>query len=150
MALENLLSKLITLVGKHEAIKYLNQFRPPSYGDVLHDGLVGSGQIAGNALGSAVGAFGGHAMGGVPGAAAGGMPPSVSIHSNHPGARSTATSSVFDTGAAPIQFFAPAPRGLPGRIAELESVKPSDSTVPNGGMADLIQQYMRNNYPTSR
>lgn len=71
MAFENLLSKLIAAIGRQEAIKYLGQDRPPAYDDVLHDGLVGSGEVVGTALGTTAGVLGGHAIGGVPGAVAG-------------------------------------------------------------------------------
>lgn len=71
MAFENLFSKLVTAIGRHEAIKYLNQDRPPSYDDVLHDGLVGAGEVVGTALGTTAGYLGGRAVGGGLGATAG-------------------------------------------------------------------------------
>jgi hypothetical protein len=39
MAFGNVITRLIAETGKREAIKYLDQYRPPSYNDILHDGL---------------------------------------------------------------------------------------------------------------
>lgn len=71
MAFENLIAKLIAQTGKWGAIKYLDKNGPPSYHDVLHDGLVQSGKTVGSTLGGAAGWWGGEAIGGIPGAIAG-------------------------------------------------------------------------------
>lgn len=73
MALDNLLTRLIAQIAKHEARKdLLSQYGPPSRGgDILHDGLVGVGKTWGGILGTAAGVVGGEAIGGPPGAAAG-------------------------------------------------------------------------------
>jgi hypothetical protein len=63
----NLFPKLIAQIAKIEANQYLDRYRPPSYDDVLHDGLVGSGEM----LGTTAGMVGGAAIGGLPGAIAG-------------------------------------------------------------------------------
>lgn len=65
MALENLLTRLIAQISKHEARNHLfSNLPPPSYGDVLHDGLVGSGKTLGGILGATTGYLGGQAIGG--------------------------------------------------------------------------------------
>ncbi|CCE04618.1 hypothetical protein BRAS3843_110001 [Bradyrhizobium sp. STM 3843] len=49
----------------------LSRYAPPSRGDVLHDGMVGSGKTWGGILGGAAGWAGGQAVGGLPGAVVG-------------------------------------------------------------------------------
>ena len=72
MALDNLLTRLIAQIAKHEAkSNLLSYYGPPSRGDVLHDGLVGAGNTWGGILGTAAGAVGGEAAGGPRGAIAG-------------------------------------------------------------------------------
>lgn len=61
----DVIAKLAATIAKLEANKHLDQYGPPSYGDVLHDGLVGSGKTVGSALGGAVGLWGGRAAGGL-------------------------------------------------------------------------------------
>lgn len=60
-----------------------------------------------------------------------------------PRASNSASQSVFDTGTAPIVSSSPAPRGLPGLMAEAGAMGP-DGTPPAGGLLGLIQEYMRN------
>jgi hypothetical protein len=72
MAIDNLLARLIAQIGKSEVrSQLLSNFAPPSYDDVLHDGLVGSGQTLGGILGTTLGFLGGEAIGGPRGALAG-------------------------------------------------------------------------------
>ena len=72
MALENLLTRLIAQISKSEARNHLfSNLAPPSYGDVLHDGLVGSGETLGSILGTTAGYLGGETIGGPLGAIAG-------------------------------------------------------------------------------
>jgi hypothetical protein len=72
MAIDNLLARIIAQIGKNDARnRLLSNFAPPSYDDVLHDGLVGSGQTLGGILGTTMGALGGEAIGGPRGALAG-------------------------------------------------------------------------------
>ena len=72
MAIDNLLTRLIAQAGTNEARNYLSSHNaPPSYDDVLHDGLVGSGELLGTSLGTVAGGIGGGAIGGPFGAVAG-------------------------------------------------------------------------------
>lgn len=74
MAFENVLTRLIAQIAKHEATKeILSEYGPPSRGDILHDGVVGAGETWGGILGSTAGITGGEALGGPPGAIAGGF-----------------------------------------------------------------------------
>lgn len=74
------------------------------------------------------------------------LPPAADIRAKSP---DKAGSSVFITGASPVPLLPPvlqnAPRGLPGLIAE-SLVDPSNHAAPPaGGLAGLIQDYLRNN-----
>jgi hypothetical protein len=72
MAIENLLTRLMTQVGKSELENYLvSRYAPPIRDDVLHDGLVGSGETLGGILGTTAGYLGGRAVAGPRGAIAG-------------------------------------------------------------------------------
>lgn len=74
MAFENVIAKLITSIVKGEAQKKLiSRYAPPSHDDILHDGLVGAGELWGGILGGAAGGLGGEALGGPVGGIAGGV-----------------------------------------------------------------------------
>lgn len=73
MAVDNLLVRLMAMFGKGELSKRLSQYDPPSRGDILHDGLVGTGKTWGGILGTAAGITGGEAVGGPYGATAGAL-----------------------------------------------------------------------------
>lgn len=72
MVAENLIARLINIIAQGQTKKeLLSRYAPPSRGDVLHDGMVGSGKTWGGILGGAAGWAGGQAVGGLPGAVVG-------------------------------------------------------------------------------
>jgi len=72
MASGNLVTKVINMIAQSQAKKLaLSRYAAPRRGDVLHDGMVGSGETWGGILGGTAGWLGGQAVGGLPGAIAG-------------------------------------------------------------------------------
>ncbi|NPU12303.1 hypothetical protein HL666_16135 [Bradyrhizobium sp. 83002] len=72
MAAEKLVAKLINMIAQSQAKKEtLSRYAAPRRDDVLHDGMVGSGETWGGILGATLGGIGGEIVGGLPGAVAG-------------------------------------------------------------------------------
>ncbi|WP_315796533.1 hypothetical protein [Bradyrhizobium sp. SZCCHNRI3043] len=72
MAAEKLIAKLINMIAQSQAKKEtLSRYAAPRRDDVLHDGMVGSGETWGGILGATLGGIGGEMVGGLPGAVAG-------------------------------------------------------------------------------
>jgi hypothetical protein len=72
MAAEKLIAKLINMIAQSQAKKEtLSRYAAPRRDDVLHDGMVGSGETWGGILGATLGGIGGEIVGGLPGAVAG-------------------------------------------------------------------------------
>ena len=63
MVAENLLTRSIANIGRVETKnQLLSHYAPPTFDDVLHDGLVGSGETWGGILGYGAGRVGGAAI----------------------------------------------------------------------------------------
>ncbi|WP_315756146.1 MULTISPECIES: hypothetical protein [unclassified Bradyrhizobium] len=72
MAAEKIIAKLINMIAQSQAKKKaLSRYAAPRRDDVLHDGMVGSGETWGGILGATLGGIGGEMVGGLPGAFAG-------------------------------------------------------------------------------
>lgn len=74
MAFENFLTRFVTPIAKAGTKDCLaSHHAPPAFGDIVHDGLVSSGQTWGGIFGGAVGTVAGEMLAGPYGAAAGGL-----------------------------------------------------------------------------